>query len=70
MRDDDRNEKAPAPPRSVLRLVPSAAPEPAEQNLAAVDAEAARLRPKSKTAQFLAAYADAIDRDIKLLLDL
>ena len=30
----------------------------------------APARPKSRLGQFLTAYADAIDRDVKLLLDL
>lgn len=69
MRDDDN--KSPPPARPALRIVRQAPPALAEANAAAVDDEVLKTaKPKSRTAQFLTAYADAIDRDIKLLLDL
>ncbi len=66
---DDNNNAAPPKPRTALRIVRA---DLAAQNAAAVDAEIAAnpAKPKSRAAQFMTAYADAIDRDIKLLLDL
>ena len=72
MRDDHLKNEAPTTPaRPVLRIVRSEPEQPAAQNAAAVDDEARKAaKSQSRTAQFLTAYADAIDRDIKLLLDL
>lgn len=67
MHDNNRHDAAAKTARPVLRIVRN---EPAVQNTVAVDAEVAKTKPKSRTAQFMTAYADAIDRDIKLLLDL
>lgn len=54
------------PTKPVLRLVPTP-PEPAP---AVAPPQPASPRPKSALGQLLSAYADAIDRDIKLVLEL
>lgn len=41
-----------------------------DASAAAAAAEDALAHPKSNLARFMTSYADAIDRDIKLLLDL
>jgi hypothetical protein len=68
----DPNQKpgAPAKARSALRLVPPCGEAPSAAEPPQADAVARAPRRKSQLVKFMAAYADAIDNDIKAILDL
>lgn len=56
-----------------LRLIKGGAAkplEPTQDPMAAASAAEEQKRPKSNLGRLMSAYADAIDRDIALLLDL
>jgi hypothetical protein len=73
MQDNSHNSSAPKAPRNGLRLVHGGVerdPTPSAQDDVQGLGAAAKPRRKSALVQFMTAYADSIDRDIKLLLDL
>ncbi len=66
MQDNSSNSSSPKPPRNGLRLVNSVAETAPEATAVAAE----KPRRKSSLVQFMTAYADSIDRDVKLLLDI
>ncbi len=66
MQDNSHNSSAPKPPRNGLRLVHGGVEDKAPAEAPPTE----RPRRKSALVQFMTAYADSIDRDVKLLLDL